>query len=65
MCCVTGQWFTITVSEAPKVLETDTGDITTPDVLRAKEWDRINQDALLRIWRDEVDAYDAGLVKLQ
>ena len=42
----TGEWFTITISEAPSVLDTDTGDIKRADVMRAKEWVCMNREAL-------------------
>ena len=55
-------WFSITISEEPKVIGDDTGDLKRADVLKAKEWIRKNMAALLRVWEDEVDAFDAGLV---
>ena len=58
-----GDWFSITIADQPSVID-DYYGIQENDTEQAKKWVLINKDLLLRIWKDDVDVFDADLMRV-
>ena len=51
---IAGDTFSIDVSDEPKIVAGDRGDITTEDLQKAFDWVVLNKNLLLQYWKGDI-----------
>ena len=51
---IPGDTFSVSITNIPKVVAGDTGDITTKDVKLVFQWVILNKELLLKYWHDHI-----------
>lgn len=50
--------FSVSVSDSPKIVAGDKGDITNADIEKVYAWIKLNKEALLKLWNMEFRDFD-------